>query len=585
MKAFFKATLFVFLVGGLGLFLLMYRSAAPDKFILIGGTILTMDPDNPVASAVLVEDGRIRAVGTQRGIEARAGFVETVDLDGAIVLPGLIEPHTHPVASALLGTAVDISGFRYNSRAAIMEVLEDASSGFTLTPWIVAYGWDPLLVADLEPPTLAELDALSPKKPLVILTQMLHEAYVNSAALKAAGINVKSPGDIVEGFIRDDAGNLTGTVREVEAIDRLISRIPLAPDQATELLLRFQYIRYSKAGYTTIGVAGAVGRHKDPVELIRKVADDPESPLRTYLYLLPHQDKNLPLAGSADFRIKGIKFWMDGSPFTGGAALEGSYENSDVVIERLGLAHNHSGSLNYTRAEFERQILAYHNKGYQIAIHVQGERAIDAALDAIEMAQTAKPAPALRHRLEHNALITVSQMARAAKLGVTTGFFVDHLYYYGDVLPSLMGEKRMKRYMPLQSALEAGLEITVHGDHPATSIDPFRTLKTAIERTSFTGKTVSAPNEKISRQNALRAMTLNAAIQLGEGDELGSIEEGKRADFTVLSDNPLEVPVGSLQNIRILDVWKEGRRVDNRYFSGTHLSLAWDLIKAKLSGR
>ncbi len=275
---------------------------------------------------------------------------------------------------------------------------------------------------------------------------------------------------------------------------------------------------------------------------------------------------------------------MDGSPFTGGAALEGSYENSDVVTRRLGLAHNHSGSLNYTAAEFEEQIQTYHDKGYQIAIHVQGERAIDAALDAIEKAQATKPTPSLRHRLEHNALITVSQMARAAKLGVTTGFFVDHLYYYGDVLPSLMGEKRMKRYMPLQSALEAGLEVTVHGDHPATPVDPFRTLKTAIERTSFTGKTVSAPSEKISRQDALRAMTLNAAIQLGEGDELGSIEEGKRADFTVLSDNPLEVPVDRLTNIRILDVWKEGRRVDNRYFSETHLSLVWDLIKAKISG-
>ena len=142
----------------------------------------------------------------------------------------------------------------------------------------------------------------------------------------------------------------------------------------------------------------------------------------------------------------------------------------------------------------------------------------------------------------------------------------------------------MKRYMPLQSALEAGLDVTVHGDHPATPIDPFRTLKTAVDRMSFSGKTVSAPNEKISRQDALRAMTLNAAIQLGEGDEIGSIEKGKRADFTVLSDNPLDVPAGSLQNIRVLDVWKEGRRVDNRYLSGKHLSLVWEILKAKLTG-
>ncbi|MEH6402863.1 MAG: amidohydrolase [Sneathiella sp.] len=584
MSKLIKYSLVVLLLLGVGLSLLLYRPLDPNSFVMTGGTILTLDAENSTAEAVLVRDGKIAAVGRLFEIAKKSADLEIIDLDGATLVPGLIEPHTHPIASALLGATVDVSGFKFNDRQSIMTALAEAAGGIGLTPWVIAYGWDPLVVRDLTVPTLDELDAISPDKPLFVLTQMMHEGYANSAALKAAGLDITSKEQIIDGFPRDSSGKLTGVVREVAAIDRLIKHVPAAPAAATELLTRLQYIKYAKAGYTTIGVAGPVGRNADPVGLLKKISESPESPLRTFTYLLPNQTESWDLGGNANFKIKGVKFWMDGSPFTGGAAMEGNYENTELVTEKLGLPHNHTGSLNYNREEFKAIVLDYHKNGYQIAVHVQGERAVEEVLVAIEDAQTAFPNPDLRHRLEHNALITHKQLVRLKQLGMTAGFFVDHIYYYGDALPELMGAARMKRYMPLQTAIEAGLKITVHGDHPATPIDPFRTMKVAVDRLSVSGDTINGAAEKISRLDALRALTINGAIQLGEQEEIGSIEVGKRADFTILSENPLSLEASNFYKIEVIETLKDGRRSDTRLFSLPHVQLVWDILKEKISG-
>ena len=144
-------------------------------------------------------------------------------------MPGFIEPHTHPLASALLGSAIDVSGFTHDSRAEIMETLREAMDGFLPQPWIIAFGWDPIMIRGLEPPTLAELDELSPDKPFVILTQAMHEAFANSAALREAGITRDTPDPPGGAFGRDRDGELTGAVLEVNAINYLLRALPALP--------------------------------------------------------------------------------------------------------------------------------------------------------------------------------------------------------------------------------------------------------------------------------------------------------------------------------------------------------------------
>ncbi len=531
---------------------------SPDHYILTADKIITMDAQTPYAEAVLIEGDLITSVGSLAELEAEADVV--VIRKPGILTPGLIEPHTHPIAAALLGAVVDISSVKYSNREDIMNALKEAADKTAITPWLVAYGWDPVALTDLKPPTREELDAISSDRPIFILTQMLHDAYVNTAAIEAAGISLE--------------GSL---LHETIAVDSVATKIPAPAPAVTELLVRRQYAEYAKAGFTTIGVTGAVGRHDDPIGLLEKLSTEDHSPLRAFVYLIQrHLDKH-SLSSSTDFGILGAKFWMDGSPFTGGAATREPYEENGFVNTHLNIPRGNLHSVLNSSETLIKRIQKLHNQGYQIALHAQGERAIDNALDAIEHIQTVKPTPTLNHRLEHNALITKEQMARAADLGVSLGFFVDHIYYYGHVLPQLFGSNRSNRYMPIKSAIESGAIVTLHGDHPATPVNAVQTLKSATTRASRIGAEKLAPKEAISPSDALKAMTLNAAIQLGQEKTLGSITIGRQADFTLFSGDPL---VENLDTIVPLATWKAGQPVDTRAVSWLKPRLIW---KAALS--
>nr|WP_321510379.1 amidohydrolase [uncultured Celeribacter sp.] len=546
--------------------------------IITGGPILTQSAIAPAEVAALaISDGKIVAVGSLETTQAALPDAATFDLDGQTLIPGLIEPHTHPLASALLGAVINVSANTHDSRAQVMATLEDAATGFGISKWLVAFGWDPVALPDLDPPTLAELDAISPDKPMLVLTQMMHEAYVNSAALEAAGIPMDGPADMAHGVLRDSDGHPSGTLRELMAINRVMAALPPVPDPVVELLLRRQYAAYAKSGYTTIGVTGAVGRNADPVGLIAKVARQ-GAPVRTVLYLLNDQKSRLPLGPDGDLHVQGVKFWLDGSPFTGGAATQRPYEDTALTNDRLGLDHHHMGALSLSPARFLEAARPYHEGGFQIAVHTQGERAIESALTAFETLNAEMPRPELHHRLEHNALITEEQIARAVAAGVSLGFFIDHITTYGDALPDLFGAERTARYMPAASALHAGAVMTLHGDHPASALNPMGMLQTAVSRQSRTGSLV-APDQALSVDEALTAMTRSAALQLGLSETVGSLDIGKRADFTLLSNRP-DTRM-DMNDIEVTGTWRDGQPVDTRWLSPGGL---WAAIRAYIAG-
>ncbi|MEP1330948.1 amidohydrolase [Pseudophaeobacter sp.] len=549
---------------------LMRPETVPMRLVLTGGDIITMaEGEAEPPEALLIEDGIVTQTGSLAELKSSGAPVH--DLKGAVLTPGLIEPHTHPIATALLGAAVDISGFKFSSRDAVMLALAAAADGYSPTPWLVAYGWDPVAIADLSPPTLAELDAIAPDRPMVVITQMLHEVFANTAAIRAAGISLVST-EPAEGVIRDAEGRATGAFRELAAVNSILAAMPTADPAMVEILVRKEYAAYAKAGYTSIGITGAVGKHADPVDLLAQIGAS-QPPVRSYLYLLP--DQQADLGGSDDFRILGTKYWMDGSPFTGGAAFAEAYEHSDLTSDRMHIPHGHLGPVTYEAADFEAKVADLQAAGHQIAVHAQGERAIDQVLDAFE---AAGPTPGLSHRMEHNALITPAQITRAKTLGISLGFFVDHIYYYGDALPDIVGT-RAERYMPVGAAMRAGVVTTLHGDHPASPIDPLRTLRTAVDRMSVSGQSQTAPDQAISRHEALAAMTLNAARQLGQGDLIGSIEVGKRADFTLFNGNPLS---GDWDALSVAGTWKDGQPAHTGISSWLHIGPAWTAAKNML---
>lgn len=568
------------LIVVLGALLVFVRWAEPEQvprdLLFVGGDIVTM-AEPALAEAMWVKDGRIKRLGTADELRAAAGSdAEVVDLKGATLMPGFIEPHTHPLATALLGSAIDVSGFTHDSRAEVMETLREAMDGFLPQPWILAFGWDPIMVRDLDPPTLAELDELSPDKPFVILTQAMHEAFANSAALRAAGIRRDTPDPPGASFGRDENGDLTGDVVEVNAVKYLLRALPALPPAVTELLLRWKLADYARGGFTTIGVLGPVGRAEDPLGLLRTLGDDPYVPVRTVVYGLPTQ---LDLDSKPDdrhdtrFELRGVKFWMDGSPFTGGATFAQPYADTQLTRERLHLEPGHMGPLNYDLEEFTREFRRFHRAGYHVAVHTQGERAIDLVLDAAESVLREYPWEGHRHRLEHDALITTEQIRRAKALGFELSFFPDHIYYYGDRLSELIGS-RVNRYMPIGTAFREGHRATIHSDNPMTPIGPLRVMRTSMLRVPRKGGEPIAPAERLTVDQALRAMTTNAAWQLGVETHRGSLEPGKAADLVMLSRNPRKTPPEQFADIEVLGTWIDGQPVDTRKASRPNLRIS-----------
>ncbi len=566
-----------------GLWFWLSAPATPDSIMFHGGRIITMDPAEPYHEAMLVRGGRIVALGNLADMRAAGGGASLYNLKGNSLMPGFIEPHSHPVAAAQFAATIDVSGFAHTSRAEVMQALED---GIEDAPgaWAIAFGWDPVMIDDLTAPTLAELDALSPEKPLLVLTQMMHDAYANSAALAAAGISAGSANPPTGEFVRDADGNLTGTIREVGAINVLFSAMPRPPEGTNDLLLNLFMGAYARAGYTTVGVLGPVGNDADPIGLLkRRTAASPL--VQTIIYALPDQlsATDAPEARDGNAPVVGVKFWMDGSPYAGGAAVREPYEVNDLTTERLHLKPGHVGAMMIPADDYRAMFVDYHTRGFQIATHVQGENAVDRVLDIAEQVFEDYPRAdnkaGHRHRLEHNALITKAQLERAHALGFTTSFFIDHIRFYGDKLPALFGSERTERYMPIGTAQAAGHVVTVHSDHPATPIGPLRSLVTMLERTPDKGDTPIGEAEKLSRMDALKAITINAAWQLGLEDSRGSLQVGKQADLVMLSSDLTTIPVDQIEQTQVLGTWINGAPVDARKTTWMNVGLLWQLLK------
>ena len=545
--------------------------------IFFGGHIITMHEEDPLNEAVAIHNGKISSIGKKDEImKLRTWKTKVVDLRGRTLMPGFIEAHCHPIATAILSQVVDISGFNYNSRSEILNTIRVAVKKASPGEWILAFGWDPVLVPDLHKPTLSELDSISNDTPIFILTQMMHHAFVNSAVYKAAGITIDTPNPTGGGvFQKDNQGNLNGIIYEFSALQYILDKMPKTPQGTAELLLNLQYTKYAKAGYTSISVLGPVNIAGNPLQFMEHLSNN-GSPVRSYVYPIKNQLDGSTYSndyGNDFFKIKGVKLYMDGSPYTGGAAFSEPYLNTDLTLNRIGLKKNHRGSINFTEDSLLTTLTYYHTNNYQIAIHAQGEVAIQGILDAFTKILYKYPRSNHRHRIEHNALITKEQIAQAKKLGLTLSFFIDHIYYYGDQLEYIVGSKRAERFMPIQSAISAGHHSTIHTDNPATPIDPFRAISTAVTRKTKNDKFILGKDERISAYDALKAITINAAWQLFEEQNRGSITIGKSADLVILSHNPLETKNKEIKNINVISTWIDGKQVSHSPYTWKNLKL------------
>lgn len=551
----------------------------PPELIFHNGTIVTMRSGNTPA-AVHVRDGIIVHTGSEAEIFAAAPNAQRIDLNGAVLLPGFIAPHTHPELSAYLHSMVDLSGFTHRSPDEVWAALRAAVDAAEPGAWIYCRGFDPILVAGLSGPTRQQLDAIAPENPVVILAQSLHTAWANSLVFQELGIdeNTPDPGPASYYEKATDGSGLTGMIVEVEAMQPIMQAA--LPTFDIKQNFRGVFRDYARHGITSIATAGLFGQDDRPLMMLRWLSSEEPGPLlrtlaafgflperepavRNFVYLKADSPFELPAGPEredAKFQIVGIKMWYDGSPYTGSMYLREPYEQSTLMQKDLGVPAGSRGSSVVSRAEFREAAAKFHKQGWQLAVHTQGDQAAFEVVEELRDIVKLYPRSDHRHRLEHGLLIPAGIMPDIEANGLTLSYHINHLYYYGEALrASILGPARAESMLAVRSALDAGVIVTLHADQPMYPEDPLSLIATAVNRKSRDGRVLGAA-QAIDVDEALRALTIDAAWQLGVETKLGSIEVGKYADFTVLDRNPLTVPKNELRKLQVIGTYVGGVR-------------------------
>ena len=536
---------------------------SPDTiFVANGGTILTMDDSYPTAEALAVTKDKITAVGDAQDILRTKGmFTKVVELTGTqTLMPGLIEPHSHPDLFPGVERTHDLSGFKYSSFSEIYPVMKQAVKNAsqmpqTPIPWILFSGWDVVLVRDLPALNASWLDEnITTDYPVFVLHAMGHSCWVNHLAMDICEINSNTP-DPPGGHIdRDSDGNPTGHLREEPAIRLVTNHFPKPGLKTIASAIFDTFKHYSQNGFTSVVDMGTIHLDLPTILGLSLLSFLPKFPVRFGVYYTPTS----PVKPSIRYIGKklwfpGVKIWSDGSPYTGTMACEQPYLKTELT-KKLEFEYP-NGLLNYTDDELYESLHQYSSE--LLAMHTQGDRAVTQALDVYERIIKNSPSEMLasdrRYRMEHCGLITEEQMRRAATLGITVTFYTDHVYYYGAALrDEIIGPERASRFMPAGHATGCGIQQwTLHQDSPFSPLSPFLCMKNAVLRkTRQEGKTLG-PEYCITIDDALKAYTINAAWQLKREDEIGSLVVGKLADLVLLSQNPQETQPEDLTSIKV----------------------------------
>ncbi|MBI9077651.1 MAG: amidohydrolase [Desulfatibacillum sp.] len=523
--------------------------------------------------AVLVKNGRIVSVGSKEAIFAqKEPDTQWVDLQGKTLMPGFIAVHTHPDLSAYLHSFVDLSGFTNSTPKEVWARLEDTVKNAPKGAWIFCKGFDPMLIPGLVAPDIHELDAIAPNNPLVIIAQSLHSAWANSLAFREIGVTETTPAPAVGSYYeKDEKGKLTGFISEVQAIAPF-SKVAVEEFDIKQNVVEV-YNDYMKNGFTSITTMGMFAKDKKPFllyehlstdhpKLMHRALDlfgmlpDKKPTVRHFVYikhdtpfLIPENIDN----GDDFFKVVGVKLWYDGSPYTGSMYLKEPYLESDLTQKGLNLPPNHRGGPVIAKDEFFNALKKYHDLGWQLSIHSQGDQSTMEVLEILEQAMAETGENDHRHRIEHGVLLPPELLDEMKQMNMTPSFHINHLYYYGEALQNdIIGEARAEKMLPVKSAIQAGMHCSLHADAPMYPEDPLSLLQTAVTRKTKASGEVIGASEKISVMDGLKALTIDSAWQLHMEKKIGSIEPGKYADLVILDTNPLKADPENLRDIKVL---------------------------------
>ena len=526
---------------------------APATLIFTNGNIYTGNDRQPNAQAVAVRNDRIVYVGTNAGAkEFQGANTRLVDLHGATVLPGMTDAHYHFIGVGQREMNLNLEGITnlQDFLAKVKTRVDQAKPG----DWVTGRGWIETFWTPPVFPTRWDLDKIAANNPVFLTRADGHGAVANSAALKIGGVTKETKDPFGGQIVRDkDSGEPTGML--LDNAQGLVSRhIPSAGEGNTEQAMVLADQRSIMLGWTQVQDPG--GSYRD-VELYKKLYGEGKLNIRIYKAVYgpgPEANRLLkegPIIEAFDnhFNLRSIKVVSDGALGSRGAALLEPYSDVPEIKTADGRMEPNVGFLRVKDEDLLPMLKEALQKGIQVETHAIGDWANRFILDEYEKALTAVP-PAQRKirnprwRDEHSQIINPTDIPRFAKLGIIPSMQPSHAIGDLHFAPSRLGFERLKGAYAWQSLLKTGVIIPGGSDAPVERGEPMIEFYAAVARKDIRGFSGEGwhPEEKITREQALKMFTIWPAYAAFEENLRGSIQVGKLADLTVLSADIMKIP-------------------------------------------
>lgn len=552
MKSFIRVIL-----GFVALILLFSCTSKPHTVVFynLNGYSLSDNGEVFRFDTVVFREGRFLEVGDSASIFSNYRNALFVDYEGKTMLPGLIDAHAHIFGLGEALMSVNLMGIQ-----SLEESLDEIKAYATRYPseaWITGRGWNQTIWEENAFPTASDLDRIIAERPVYLGRVDGHAAWVNTLALEKAGITKETPDPSGGAIIRDEDGNPTGILID-RAMNLVRELIPPANEET--------YRRQLAVALNEIAANGLTGVHDAGVnEQQFKIYQDfkRSQKLTTRVYglisgsgeIFDRLSANGPVVDSNSdmLTLRSVKLYSDGALGSRGAALKEDYADDP----------GNRGLLFESEDYFYEQIKKVSNAGFQVGIHAIGDKANHVILNAFERAFASGVNADLRHRIEHAQIVTVDEIPRFAALNLIASMQPIHATSDMNMAEDRVGPDRILGGYAWRTFLTHGVVIASGSDFPVEPVNPFFGLHAAVNRTDHKGNPSGGwfPEQRMTRAEALRTFTIDAAYAAHMENRAGSIKPGKWADFIIIDRDFFEIDSSEIWEIQVLETWVGGLRV------------------------